>query len=84
MAGVVSEPIWALAVVLCVGIVAYVARGIVWMRFAAAEKLRAEQRDERDNGIVARLRIQVDATDAALVVMKREQATFLANARLRT
>lgn len=54
---------------------------IVWLRQRDAAAIRAEQRDERDNSIVARLRGQVEQCETDVRKMKVEQQAFLANAR---
>jgi hypothetical protein len=72
-----------LVITLNVAFISAAAVAIVWLRQRAAALIRAEQRDERDNGIVARLRGQFEQLDADVRNMRSEQKQFLANARAR-
>lgn len=71
------------AIVAAVALVSAAAVAIVWLRQRAAALIRAEQRDERDNGVVARLRGRMDEIEAQFAAARTEQKTFLANARQR-
>lgn len=75
--------IWALTVTVAVFTVCYFARWMYWMRLSAAEKVRAEQRDERDTGVIAQTLKRMDVAEKAVSDMRTEQKTFLANARSR-
>lgn len=70
-----------LGIVAAVALVSAATVAVVWLRQRAAALIRAEQRDERDNSAVAKLRGSVEQCEADLRKMKSEQVAFMANNR---
>ncbi len=67
------------ALVLAVALVSAAAVAVVWLRQRSAAAIRAESRDERDNGIVAQLRRRVEECEAVASKARLDTSTFIAN-----
>ena len=70
-----------LAIVAAVALVSAAGVAVVWLRQRADAAIRAEQRDERDNSLVARLRGSVEQCEAAMRAVTTRMKTFEANNR---
>ena len=70
-----------LAIIAAVALVSAAVVAVVWLRQRAAAAIRAEQRDERDNGLVARLRGSVEQCEAEMRALTARMKTFEANNR---
>lgn len=81
-----SEPllvsgVWAIALVLVTALVTAALVARAHMGHIASKAIREEERDERDTGVVAQLKRQVEQNDAVVRAMLVDWKTFTANNR---
>lgn len=72
-----------LAIVLAVAFICAAVVAALWLQQRERAIVRAEQRDERETGVIAQLKKVVEENEKAVKDIRSEQKQFLANARSR-